>query len=45
MEDATVSLWAIAVIAGPIILGGILAYGVWRNRKKRREAGGARPDL
>lgn len=35
MEDTAVPLWAFAVIAGPLILGAVLAYGRWRNRKKR----------
>ncbi len=42
MEGEAVPLWAIAVILGPIILGGVLAYGVWRNRKKRGDIEAAR---
>jgi hypothetical protein len=36
MEDTAVSMWAIAIIGGPIILGLALAYGVIRNRRRRR---------
>jgi FtsZ-interacting cell division protein ZipA len=35
MESGAVPLWAIATIAGPVILAAILVYGRWRNRRKR----------
>jgi hypothetical protein len=38
MDDASVSIWAIAVIGGPILLGGALAYAVLRMRLRRRRA-------
>jgi hypothetical protein len=45
MDDASVSIWAIAVIAGPILLGGALAYAVVRTRLRRRRvaAGNEKP--
>jgi hypothetical protein len=36
MEDTAVSMWAIATIGGPIILGLAVAYSVIRNRRRRR---------
>ena len=36
MEDTAISLWAIATIGGPIILGLAIAYGVIRNRRRRK---------
>jgi len=36
MEGTAVSMWAIATIGGPIILGLAIAYGVIRNRKRRK---------
>jgi hypothetical protein len=36
MEDTAVSMWAIATIGGPIILGLTVAYSVIRNRRRRR---------
>jgi hypothetical protein len=36
MEDTAVSMWAIATIGGPIILGLAIAYGVFRNRRRRK---------
>jgi hypothetical protein len=36
MEDAAVPLWAILTIAGPVALGAAMAYGVIRNRWRRR---------
>ena len=42
MEGEAVPLWAIAVILGPIILGAALAYGIWHNRRKRRDIEAAR---
>ena len=36
MEDTAVSMWAIATIGGPIILGLAIAYGVIRNRRRRK---------
>lgn len=36
MDDLAVPLWAVATIGGPIVLGAILAYGVWRNRRRRK---------
>lgn len=43
MEGTALPLWAIAVIAGPIILGGAMAYGRWRNRKRRKAVGEDHP--
>jgi hypothetical protein len=36
MEDAAYPLWAVVVIGGPIVLGLVLAFGVIRNRRRRR---------
>jgi hypothetical protein len=36
MEDTAVSMWAIATIGGPIVLGLAVAYSVIRNRRRRR---------
>jgi hypothetical protein len=38
MDDASVSIWATAVIAGPILLGGAMAYALVRMRLRRRRA-------
>lgn len=38
------SLWAIATIGGPVILGAILVFGVWRNRRKRGQVAAERRD-
>ena len=35
MEETAVPLWAIAVIVGPLVLGAVLAYGRWRNRRNQ----------
>jgi hypothetical protein len=35
MEDTAVPLWAFAVIGGPLVLGLVLAFGRWRNRRNR----------
>lgn len=37
MESGAIPLWAIATIAGPVILGAAFAYAVWRNRRKRKK--------
>jgi hypothetical protein len=42
MEDAALPLWAILTIAGPIVLGAAMAYGVIRNRRRRRAREAAR---
>jgi uncharacterized protein (TIGR03382 family) len=44
MEDTAVSMWAIATIGGPIILGLAVAYGVLRNRRRRRALQARRGD-
>ena len=36
MEDAAYPLWAVVIIGGPIALGLVLAFGVIRNRRRRR---------
>jgi hypothetical protein len=36
MEETAISLWAIATIGGPIILGLAIAYAAIRNRRRRR---------
>jgi hypothetical protein len=41
MDDSSVSIWAIAVIGGPIVLGAALAYAVLRMRLRRRRAAAA----
>jgi hypothetical protein len=35
MEETAIPLWAFAVIGGPLVLGALLAYGRWRNWRKR----------
>jgi hypothetical protein len=35
MEETALPLWAFAVIGGPIVLFAVLAFGRWRNRRKR----------
>jgi hypothetical protein len=42
MEDIGVSLWAIVVIGGPVILAAVLGFGIWRQRARRRELAAAR---
>jgi hypothetical protein len=41
MDDASVSIWAIAVIGGPILLAGAMVYGIFRARARRRRAAAA----
>jgi hypothetical protein len=41
MDDASVSIWAIAVIGGPILLAGAMGYAILRARLRRRRAGAA----
>jgi FtsZ-interacting cell division protein ZipA len=36
------ALWSIATIGGPVILGAVLVFGVWRNRRKRGEVAAER---
>jgi uncharacterized iron-regulated membrane protein len=42
MEDIGVSLWAIVVMGGPVILAAVLGFGIWRQRARRRELAAAR---
>ena len=41
MDEVSVSVWAIAVIGGPIILAAVLGFGIWRGRLRRRRAAAA----
>ncbi|MGH6899142.1 MAG: hypothetical protein ACREJ5_21765 [Geminicoccaceae bacterium] len=41
MDDAGISLWAIAVIMGPILLAGAMGYAILRARLRRRRAAAA----
>jgi hypothetical protein len=38
MDDASISIWAIAVIGGPILLAGAMGYAILRARLRRRRA-------
>jgi hypothetical protein len=41
MDDASISIWAIAVIGGPILLAGAMGYAILRARLRRRRAAAA----
>jgi len=41
MDEVSISIWAIAVIGGPILLAAALGFGVWRARLRRRRAAAA----
>jgi hypothetical protein len=41
MDEGGVSIWAIAVIGGPILLAAALGYALVRARLRRRRAGAA----
>jgi FtsZ-interacting cell division protein ZipA len=36
------AMWGIATIGGPIILGALLVFGVWRNRRRRGQVAAER---
>jgi hypothetical protein len=38
-------LWALLTVAGPIILGLVIAYGIYRNRQRRKRIGSPPPEV
>ncbi len=37
-SEGGLGLWALAIVGGPIILGMIIAYGVFQSRRKSRRS-------
>ncbi|MBU0555046.1 MAG: hypothetical protein KKD64_07160 [Alphaproteobacteria bacterium] len=38
------SLWSVMTILGPILLGAVLIYAIWRNKRETRPGDEARSD-